>query len=406
MSDSENHKVTAATKLVSAGRRRKWLGVEGQKGSVVNPPVWRASTHLFEDCADLASGRPDEHGHFRYGRAGGPTQWALADALTQLEPGAHSTELYPSGVAALSIAMLCVLRPGDEVLVTDNAYGPTNWIALSMLSQFGVTAKPFDPLDLESFAAMISDKTKAVMLESPGSLTMEICDIPALASIARDAGAISIIDNTWATGIGFPALERGCDMSVMALTKHASGHSDVMMGSISAGKEMMKKVRLMTQFMGQVVSPDDAALVMRGLRTMGVRLEHSTRSATEIASWLQHRPEVTSVLCPLIPEGPGHAMYKRDFTGGCGLFSFLLKGDKADRARFIDALEHFGIGYSWGGYESLAIPIDPEHGRKLRTWPQGTNSDGAVGVRVSIGLEGTEDLIRDIEGGFAAMRSA
>ena len=399
----EGRKIAAATQLVEAGRRKEWLGMPGAPGGVVNPPVWRASTHVFENCADLAGGRPNEQGHFFYGRRGSPTQWALCEALTQIEPGAASTELYPSGVAALAVAMLAVCRPGDEVLVTDNAYGPTNWIALSMLSQFGITARPFDPLDVDAFAAMISSNTKAVMFESPGSLTMEVCDIPALTAIAREAGAISIIDNTWATGLGFPALERGCDLSVMALTKHVCGHSDVMMGSISGAAPIMGKVRLMTQFLGQVVSPDDAALVLRGLRTMGLRLEESTRSAERIAKWLSTRDEVAAVLCPLIPEGPGHELYRRDFSGGCGLFSILLRGDKQARARFIDALEHFAIGYSWGGYESLAIPITPQETHKLRVWPPGVDAAGALGVRLSIGLEDSGDLIADLERGFAAM---
>ena len=398
------HKNKPATTVVSAGRRSEWLGVPGAKGSVVNPPVWRASTHLFEDCNDLAGGRPNRQGHFFYGRRGGPTQWALGDALTALEPGAYATELFPSGVAALSVAMLAVLRPGDEVLVTDNAYEPTIGIAASMLSQFGVTMRRFDPLDLDEFAASIAPNTKAVMLESPGSLTMEVCDMPALTAIARDHGAISIIDNTWATALGFPALERGCDISVMSLTKHVGGHSDLMMGSISAGEELMGKVRQMAQFLGQVVSPDDAALALRGLRTLAVRLDRSTHSAAAIAQWLRTRDEIAQVLCPIIPGGPGHDLWSRDFTGGCGLFAFVLDTDKQGRARFIDALEHFGIGYSWGGYESLAVPFAAKRDHPHHTWPKCADGQDMVGVRVSIGLEDPDDLIRDLERGFSAMR--
>lgn len=403
MSTSGNDKAKPATRVIHAGRRPEWVRAVGTKGAVVNPPVWRASTHLFDDCDDIAGGRPNEQGHLYYGRRGGPTQWALCDALTQMEPGAHSTELFPSGVAALSAAMLAVLRPGDEVLVTDNAYEPTMWIAARMLSQFGITARRFDPLDLAGFAKLIGPNTKAVMLENPGSLTMEICDIPALTTMAREHGVISIIDNTWASSLGFPALERGCDMSVMSLTKHVGGHSDLMMGSISAGEEMMGKVRAMVQFLGQVVSPDDAALALRGLRSLAIRLERGEQSGLAIAHWLERREEVAKVLCPLIPGGPGHDLWRRDFTGGCGLFAFVLKTDKKGRARFIDALEHFGIGYSWGGYESLAIPFEPQREFALRDWPQSADGQGLAAVRVSIGLEDPGDLIGDMERGFAAM---
>ena len=279
-----------ATRLVEAGRKRSWTSVPEVKGAVVNPPVWRASTHLYEDSSDLAGGRPNEDGHFYYGRRGGPTQWALADALTQLEQGAEGTELFPSGVAALACTLLAVLRPGDELLVTDNVYEPTRNIALTMLKQFGIAAKPFDPLQPDRLADLIGDRTRAIMLESPGSLTMEVSDIPALCAIARDRGVLSIIDNTWATPLGFPALQHGCDISVMSLTKHVGGHSDVMMGSASAAKPVINRIRRQAQFMGQVVSPDDAALALGGLRTMKVRLDRSSETAIAVARWLSSRP--------------------------------------------------------------------------------------------------------------------
>jgi len=394
-----------ATRVVEAGRKHEWVSVPGSKGSVVNPPVWRASTHLYDDSEDLAGGRPNEDGHFYYGRRGGPTQWALADALTGLEPGADGTELFPSGVAAIACTLMAVLRPGDELLVTDNAYEPTRNIALSMLRQFGITATPFDPLEPESLASAITEKTKAVMLESPGSLTMEVCDIPALAAIARDRGVLSIIDNTWATPLGFPALERGCDISVMSLTKHVGGHSDVMMGSASAAKPVINRIRRQAQFMGQVVSPDDSALALRGLRTMQVRLERSTKTALQIAEWLSSSAEVSAVLCPMLPGAPGHDLWQRDFSGACGLFSFVLAEgcDIAARARLIDALDLFGVGFSWGGFESLAIPFDPAPVHTLRPWPPGIDTGSGLGVRLSIGLEDADDLIGDLAKGFDAM---
>lgn len=389
-----------ATRLVTGGRRPEWTG------AVVNPPVWRASTHLYSDeAARKAGGKANEDGRFYYGRRGAPTQWALAEALTQLEPGAFGTVLYPSGVAAIAGVLLAVLKTGDVLLVTDNAYEPTRLMAGGLLKRMGIESRFFDPLDIEGFAGKFCERTKAVLLESPGSLTMEVCDVPALAGLARDRGAVSILDNTWASPLGFPALERGCDISVMSLTKHVGGHSDLMMGSATAGERWYRALRQTAQSLGQVVAPDDAALAARGLRTMGVRLERGTASALEIARWLQTRPEVAQVLCPFLPGDPGHALWSRDFTGACGLFSFVLKGrDDAARARFVDALELFGIGYSWGGFESLVVPFDPAAIRSETPWPPvGWDSDDRLGVRLSIGLEDPADLIADITRAFAAM---
>ena len=388
------------TRLVTAGRRPEWTG------AVVNPPVWRASTHLYPDmAAKEEGGKNNEDGRFFYGRRGAPTQWALAEALTELEPGAHGTVLYPSGVGAIAGALLAVLKPGDVLLVTDNAYEPSRLMATGLLDRMGIESRFFDPLDVDGFPAKFCDRTRAVLLESPGSLTMEVCDVPALAAIARAKGAVSLLDNTWASPLGFPALTRGCDIAIMSLTKHVGGHSDLMMGSASAGKRWHARLRQTAQALGHVVSPDDAALAARGLRTMGVRLERSTASAVEIARWLKGRPEVAHVLCPMLPDAPGHALWQRDFTGGCGLFSFILKGrDAAARARFIDALSLFGIGYSWGGFESLVVPFDPADIRSETNWPPVRwSSDDRFGVRLSIGLEDPADLIADLDLAFTVM---
>lgn len=393
---SDDDSLRPATRLVTGGRRPEWTG------AVVNPPVWRASTHLYpNEAARKNGGKANEDGQFYYGRRGAPTQWALADALTQLEPGAAGTMLYPSGVAAIAAALLTVLRPGDVLLVTDNAYEPSRQMANGLMRRMGIETRFFDPLDLDGFSAHFCERTRAVLLESPGSLTMEVCDVPALAAMTRDRGAVSIIDNTWASPLGFSALAHGCDISVMSLTKHVGGHSDLMMGSATAGERWYRALRQTAQALGQVVAPDDAALALRGLRTMGVRLERSTASALEIARWLHGRPEVARVLCPFLPGDPGHALWQRDFSGACGLFSFVLsQGDDAARARFIDALELFGIGYSWGGFESLAIPFDPAPIRTATTWP----ADGAgLGVRLSIGLEDPADLIADLARAFETM---
>ena len=316
--------------------------------------------------------------------------------------------LYPSGVAAIAGALLTVLKSGDVLLVTDNAYEPSRNMAKSLLADLGIEVRFFDPLDVEGFPALFCERTAAVLLESPGSLTMEVADIPALAAIARDKGAVSLLDNTWATPLGFPALARGCDIAIMSLTKHVGGHSDLMMGSAAAGPELYRKLRLKAQALGQVVAPDDAALALRGLRTMAVRLEKATATAMEVAGFLSGRAEIAHVLCPMLPGAPGHELWSRDFTGGCGLLSFVLKGrDEAARARFVDALGLFGIGYSWGGFESLVIPFDAARVRTASRWPpEGWRAEDRLGVRLSLGLEDAADLIADIGQALAAMDAA
>jgi len=395
---SDANDLGIGTRLVGAGRRPEWTG------PVVNPPVWRASTHLYENMAAHADGpRHNEDGRFFYGRRGAPTQWALADALTSLEAGAAGTVLYPSGVAAIAGVLLTLVRPGDVVLMTDNAYDPSRAMGHGLLADFGVETRFFDPLDIEAYKAAFCARTRAVLIEAPGSLTMELCDVPALAAIALEHDATSVMDNTWAGPTGFSALTHGVDVVLMALTKHVGGHSDVMMGSASAGPELYRRLRMRSQQLGQVVSPDDAALVLRGLRTLQVRLDRETATALEVARWLSERPEVAQVLCPMLPGAPGHDLWQRDFTGGCGLFSIVLKGgDKARRNALIDALTLFGIGYSWGGFESLAVPVDPAPLRSVMAWPpQGYAREDRYGVRLSIGLEDPADLIADLDQAFA-----
>jgi cystathionine beta-lyase len=386
-----------ATRVVSAGRRPEWTQ------GIVNTPVWRASTILYDSVAELRGrAAPDTHHQLFYGRRGTPTQWSLADALTELEPGAEATLLYPSGVAAVAAALLAILSPGDELLLADSVYDPTRNLASGLLKRFGVTTTFYDPLIGAGIADLCTERTKAIFLESPGSLTFEVQDVPAIVGVAKARGIATLIDNTWATPLLLPAIGMGVDYSILACTKYVVGHSDVMLGSVTAAEGQYGRLRSATYQLGQTASPDDAWLGARGLRTMAVRLEQHGRSALRIAEWLRTRPEVARVLHPALPDCPGHEMFVRDFRGASGLFSFVLRGgsDKA-RAALIDGLEHFGIGYSWGGFESLAIPVDPQRHRSATRW----EAEGPA-VRLQIGLEDADDLIADLEAGLAGFAAA
>lgn len=385
------------TKVVGAGRRPEWTQ------GIVSPPVWRASTILYDSVAQMrAAGGRDTHHRLFYGRRGTPTQWSLADALTSLEPGAEATFLYPSGVAAVSAALLSVLSPGDELLLPDSAYDPTRSFATGFLARFGVTTRFYDPMIGGGIAELIGDKTRAILMESPGSLTFEVQDVPAIVAAAKARGVTTLIDNTWATPLLFPVIELSVDLSILACTKYIVGHSDVMLGSVTAAPSHWTQLRDTSFALGQTASPDDAWLGSRGLRTMAVRLKHHGGAALEIARWLETRPEVARVLHPALPSCPGHDLFVRDFKGASGLFSFILNGGtEASRAALIDGLELFGIGYSWGGFESLAIPIDPQRYRSATRW----EAEG-LAVRLQIGLEDPADLIADLAAGLDRFRAA
>lgn len=388
-----------ATKVVQGGRRPEWTGDPRLGGRIVNPPVWRASTILYDNCHDLKTRGRDTHDKLFYGRRGTPTVWALADALTELEPGAAGTLLYPSGVAAVAGALLALLKPGDELLMVDSAYDPTRSLCDGLLKRFGISTRYYDPAIGGGIDALITPATRAIFLESPGSLTFEVQDVPAIVAQARAAGVVTLIDNTWATPLLLPALALGVDVSIMSLSKYVGGHSDLMMGSITANAAVWPKLRATAYQLGQSVSPDDCALALRGLRTLDVRMERHQASGLAVAQWLASRAEVGRVLHPALPGDPGHALWQRDFKGASGLFGFTLKDtDAAGRARFIDALTHFGIGYSWGGYESLVVPADPA---SLRTAVPWTDPDPLV--RLSIGLEDVADLIADLEQALGAV---
>ena len=367
-----------STILAEGGRRKEW------RGRIVNVPVERASTILFDDVRHLDASGP-RLGEYRYGLQGTATHWALSEALTELEPGAAGTALYSSGLAAVTAALQSVLSAGDELLVTDSIYGPTRKFCDTVLRRFGVKTHYYDPLIGAEIARLFSEKTRAILLESPGSLTMEVQDVPAICAIARERGIATVLDNTWATPLFFPAIAAGVDISVLAATKYVGGHADLLLGAATATEAYFSNLQRMSWDMGHAVSADDAWLGSRGLRTMGVRLKQHEASALKIANWLKQQPQVGKVLHPALPDCPGHELWKRDFKGSSGLFSFELHGDTRT---FADRLELFGIGYSWGGYESLVLPVRPQ--RTVSKAPAGNL------VRLHIGLEDADDLIEDI----------
>ena len=384
------------TRIVAGGRREEWTQ------GVVNPPVWRASTILFDSVAEMRAAYPPEDGRLYYGRHGTPSQWSLAEALTALEPGAAGTQLFPSGVAAISMALMTVLRPGDELLMVDSAYAPTRRFCDGLLRQYGVATRYYDPTVGEGIGNLITDATRVIFLESPGSLTFEVQDVPGICAIARERGVVTLLDNTWATPVLFPAIAAGVDFSILSCTKYVVGHSDVMMGSVTATDEHWAYLREASHALGQHVSPDDAFLALRGLRTLGVRLKRHEENGLQVARWLADQPQVAKVVHPAFPDCPGHEYWARDFKGSSGLFSFVLKGGSdAARARLIEGLRHFGLGYSWGGYESLALPIDPQRVRTVRR----IEEEGPM-VRLHIGLEDPQDLIEDLAAGLAAYGKA
>ncbi|MFB0873018.1 MULTISPECIES: cystathionine beta-lyase [unclassified Sphingobium] len=390
------------TRLAQAGRKPEWTGMPGQPGAIVSPPVWRASTILYDDVAHLRKAAASStHERLFYGRKGTPTAWSLADALTEMEPGAEGTMLFPSGVAAIACALMAVLKPGDTLLMPDSAYDPTRAFCQQILDSFGIETIFYAPTGVQLAVQLADRPIRALFLESPGSLTFEVQDVPALTAWARANNIVTLMDNTWATPLYFPALSHGVDISILACTKYIVGHSDVMMGSVTANADWFAKIRQTAYLFGQMVSPDDAWLASRGLRTLGIRLAQHQHGALAVARWLKDQPEVARVLHPALPDCPGHEYWARDFSGSTGLFSFVLDGgDEAARAALIDGLAHFGIGYSWGGFESLALPVDPARYRSATVW----QAEGPA-VRLHIGLEDPADLIADLAAGLARFRA-
>jgi cysteine-S-conjugate beta-lyase len=379
------------TKLVHAGRH------PFEQHGFINTPVYRGSTVLFPTYADLLA----RNARYVYGTIGTPTTEALESAWTEIA-GAAGTVLAPSGLAAISLALLTALKSGDHLLVTDSVYRPTRNFCDSVLKRLGIETTYYDPLIGAAIEALIQPNTRAVFLETPGSQSFEIQDVPAIVSVAAAKGLATILDNTWATPLYFPPHAFGIDMAVEAGTKYLSGHSDLLLGLVSANERWFKRLRVTFDAFAMSPGPEDVFLALRGLRSLELRLREAQRQALALAAWLAARPEVAQVLRPALPDCPGHAIWKRDFRGASGLFSVFLKPcTQRALAAFLDGLELFGMGYSWGGYESLVVPFDCSPYRTATAFkPPGP------ALRFSIGLEDEEDLKADLDAAFARLRAA
>jgi cystathionine beta-lyase len=380
------------TKLVHSGRD------PADYHGIVNPPVARGSTILYPSLS--AYDDPDHR--YRYGRMGNPMSEAFETAMADLEGGAGAVSA-PSGLAALTVALLAFLKAGDHLLMVDSVYPPTREFCDRLLARFGVETEYYDPLIGAGIAGLIRENTSAIYMESPGSATFEIQDVPAIVEAARARGAVTMIDNTWAAGVAFKPLSRGVDISLQAATKYIGGHSDVNLGFAAARTEaQVKKLRTCALDLGVCAAPEDMSLALRGLRTLKLRLRQSAENALEVASWLSAREDVRRVYHPALPGDPNHALWRRDFTGSNGLVSVLLPpSDTRAVEAFVDGLKLFPVGSSWGGYESLLQPQNLKTCRSACPW----NEEGAL-LRLQVGLEDPQDLIADLERAFARLHAA
>jgi cystathionine beta-lyase len=381
-----------ATRLIRAGKPPTDLL------KTVGPPIQKGSTVLIGRAADLYDDRRPT-----YGRGGLAAQETLAAALAELE-GARTVKLFPSGLAAVAGAILAVTKAGDEVLVTDAIYKPIRRFCDRVLGRFGLTIGYFAAdASPDAVMALATPATRIIVLESPGSLTFEMQDVPAIARLAKARGVLTLMDNTWAAGLIFKPLAHGVDLSVQSLTKYVGGHSDVFMGSAAAASAEMGQAleRAIVDF-GWSVAPDDAYQMLRGLRTLPTRLQRHGASSLKVAAWLRDQPQIAQVLHPALPGAPGHALWKRDYAGPAGVFGVVLKGASERGVNaFLDALALFGLGYSWGGFESLALTADPQFDvRKAKP------RFGGPVVRLNIGLEDPDDLIADLRGGLGALAAS
>jgi cysteine-S-conjugate beta-lyase len=382
------------TRLVHAGRDPE------QHHGIVNFPLYRASTILYPTMADYERRHERRYTAFGYGIHGTPTTMALGDALAELSGGAR-TLLLSSGLSAVTQTLAAFLRRDDHLLVADTVYGPTRVFCTEVLARYGVDVSFYDPLVGAGIAGLMRPGTRMVYLESPGSQTFEVQDVPAVAAAARAHGALVVLDNTWATPLHFRAFEHGVDVEIQALTKFVGGHSDLLLGAVTTRTEDLYRIaRDGASTFGDCPAPDVCYEALRGLRTLAVRLRHHEASALRVAEWLARRPEVARVLHPALPEDPGHAIWKRDFRGSSSLFGVLLRaGSERAVSAMVDGLRLFKIGASFGGFESLIVPMRPE--RTARPWRE----PGFL-LRLHVGLETVEDLIADLEGGFVRLETA
>jgi cystathionine beta-lyase len=389
MSHNNDHNYKVSTQLAHLGRN-----VEDQYG-FVNTPVYRGSTVVFKTVADIESNRA----RWIYGRYGTPTIASLQEAWTQLS-GAAGTVMTPSGLGGISMALMTTLKAGDHLLMTDSAYWPTRAFCNGFLKKIGVETEYYDPLVGTGIEKLIRPNTSTIFLESPGSQSFEVQDVPGITAVAKRHGVKTIIDNTWATPVFFRAHEHGCDLSVEAGTKYLGGHSDLLMGLVSANAETWPMLKETFDSMGMLPGNEDCFLALRGLRTLHLRLKEAESRGLELAHWMKERPEVVKVLHPALPECPGHEFWKRDFTGSTGLFSVILdpKFSKKGLASMLDDLNLFAMGYSWGGFESLVTPFNCSAYRTATSWSQ-----EALAIRIQVGLEDMDDLKADLEDGFVRL---
>ena len=380
-----------ATRLSHAGRD------PGRFHGFVNTPIYRGSTVLYPTFDSLVA----DNQEFSYGRLGTPTVVALQEALAELE-GGHATLLTPSGLTAITTAILSFVSSGDHILVSDSVYRPTRRFCETVLKRLGITTTYYDPVIGGGIAELLTDRTKLVFTESPGSQTFEMQDIPAIAAAAHAAGAEVIMDNTWATPLYFKPFDHGVDIVVHAATKYIVGHADAMLGVITMSETATAPVAKTHEILGLCPGPEDVYLALRGLRTLAIRLQRHQETALALGEWLSQRPEVERVIHPARPDHPGHAFWKRDFTGSSGLFAIVLRpASRKALAAMLDGLELFGMGYSWGGYESLILPFDPRGYRSATVW----DSEGPA-LRIHAGLEDIEDLKADLDAGFERLAGA
>lgn len=384
------------TLLAESGRHP-----ETQHG-IVNPPVWHVSTVTYPTLAALEAAGKTPYEGVVYGRFGTPTTWALEEAVAELEGGYRSVSL-PSGLGAIATALLAFAKAGDHILMSDSVYFPTRKLGQGLLTGYGIETSFYDPMIGAGIAEHIRPNTRIVFVEAPGSLTFEVQDIPVLAEIAHRHGAVVMMDNTWSAGLFYRPFAHGVDISIQAATKYIAGHSDAMLGlATAANRDLWEPLKKTAAELGLCAGPDDCYLALRGLRTLAVRLARHQETGLALARWLAERPEVERVIHPALPGCPGHDIWKRDFTGASGLFAFVLKPvPKPAVAALLDGLAHFGLGYSWGGYESLIVPSDPQHSRSV------TRFDGwGPALRIAAGLEHPADLIADLDAGLERLRQA